>query len=121
MKIYTIGYLGRVYEDVLAIVQERQAILVDIRFSPGGDPRSIHLSYCLGERYAYVRELGNPNDTNGKPMALANPEAAVPAIRALLAKRPLILMCACRDLAQCHRKLAAEFLQRELGVDVEHL
>ena len=124
MKLYTIGY-GALRSNVqlAEIVDRLDAYLVDVRFSPMS--RNPHwtkpaLLSLFGDRYVACRELGNENFRGGA-IKLSDPPAAIARLRPLLAERPLVLMCACREVAVCHRQPAAELLAKEFGVEVAHL
>lgn len=122
-KLYTMGY-SHWSIDQLAIELERLgALLVDIRLNP----YSSRSEWCkealrtrFGKNYIWAGALGNRNYRGG-PIELAAPEKAIEPMRHHLATRPCVLMCACSDWQQCHRRQAATFLARALGATVEHL
>jgi hypothetical protein len=64
--------------------------------------------------------FGNVN-YNGRPLKFHAPDTATANISALLKKNLVILLCACKDVNTCHRKVAAEYLAEQLGVEVKHL
>jgi hypothetical protein len=122
-KLYTMGY-SHWSIDQLAIELERLgALLVDIRLNPyssRSEWRKETLRQRLGKGYIWAGALGNRNYRGG-PIELAAPEKAIEPMRRHLSERPCVLMCACSDWQQCHRRQAATFLARTLGVTVEHL
>ena len=84
--------------------------------------RKRRLAQLLGTRYQHVQALGNRNYKNGGPIELADYEAGKQAIAEILATgQSVILMCACKDVATCHRRTAAEQLAADLGVPITHL
>lgn len=123
--LFTIGYTGRTLDELAAIVQSHNATLVDTRFSPYS--RVPHwnggaLRQQFGDRYVWMgKTLGNVNYKNGGDIKLAAPDKAVAPIAALLAKQPVILMCACVDIDSCHRADVAEYLEDKLDCDTVHL
>jgi site-specific DNA recombinase len=123
--IYTIGYTGTRPEQLAATVHKLGAFLLDIRYNPRSRVpqwQGAAVRRLVGEaNYKHARELGNANYRNGGPIELADPDAAVPVVRAILAVRPVVLLCACKDWRICHRREAAEFLAERLGAAVEHL
>lgn len=126
--IYTIGYSGWTPGALKAAVDARGALLVDIRYSPRSrrpEWRTAALAGLWGEdvaqHYVWWRELGNVNYKNGGPIVLADPELALIPAATLLHWRPIVLLCACRDVATCHRLTAADYLSQALGAPVEHL
>jgi len=126
--IYTIGYSGWTPEALKAAVDARGALLVDIRYSPRSrrpEWRQEALRALWGEcridRYAWWKVMGNVNYKGGGPIQLLAPDLALPDARWWLAQRPIVLLCACRDVATCHRLTAADYLSHALGAPVEHL
>jgi uncharacterized protein (DUF488 family) len=119
-QVYTLGYTGRKLDGLKAIVQEKQAILFDIRFSPrsrnpvwnGGNLRQ-----AFGARYKHIRALGNAN-YRGNSVRIQDFDAGLRAIAE--SGRPVILMCACKDYGSCHRSVIATRL-RELGYVVTEI
>lgn len=112
---YTLGYLGRKLPEVIAILDERNAVLADIRLTPySRNPSFIRgvLERALGPRYVWIRALGNLNYKSGGPVELADYEAGKAALLAL--SGPAVLMCACRNYATCHRAVVAHRLMDEV-------
>ena len=120
-RFYTLGYLGRTLPEVAAILEERNAMLADIRLVPYSRNKAFIkavLERTLGPRYVWVRALGNLNYKTGGPVALADYTMGRTAILAL--DTPVVLMCACRDYGRCHRAVVAEALRAE-GFSVEEI
>lgn len=124
-KVYTLGYSGSAHEDLQAFMGATGAMLVDIRFSPRSrrpDWDGDALRLLVGqENYMHLQALGNRNYTNGGPVALDNVRAGVEALRPILERRSVILLCACSRLQQCHRWNAAIHVGSVLGAEIEHL
>ncbi len=123
--LYTLDYSGWTPQAIQTEAQARNAVVCDIRYSPASrHPQwtKRQLAQLLGARYQHVQALGNPNYKTGGPIELANYEAGKQAVAELLATgQSVILMCACKDLATCHRRTAAERLAADLGVPITHL
>jgi uncharacterized protein (DUF488 family) len=103
-EVYTIGYGGRTPAQLLGILEELDAVLFDIRFSPASmNPQwsRKQLSQVLGPRYVHVQALGNANYRNGGEIKLVDFDLGRKTIDASV--RPVVLMCACRDFRTCHR------------------
>jgi len=129
--IYTLGYSGWKPEAIKRVAERLGAIVLDVRASA----RSRRAAWTakgfaelLGDRYVRFREFGNRNYLDwDAPIELNDSAAGLARIRKLLGmfenawKRPVILLCACRDVTVCHRKVVAELLAAELGWPVEHL
>lgn len=122
--IYTFGYQGSTVEQLEAYQREHDALVVDIRYSP----RSRHPQWMkaalveeLGENYYWIQALGNVNYWSGGEIQLYQPEAGRRWIGRQLLHRNVILVCQCPDVETCHRKVAAEYLSRELGAPINHL
>ena len=108
--VYTMGYSGRKLDDVQRIVQELEAVLFDIRFSPRSRSpvwNGANLRRVLGARYQHIKAHGNRNYKGGA-ISVVDYEAGKAAIAR--SGRPEILMCVCRDCATCHRRTVADRL-----------
>jgi uncharacterized protein (DUF488 family) len=125
-KVYTFGYGGRAPQDIADIAASLGAAVLDIRMNPQSrrpEWNGGRLKVVLAEqgvRYAHIRALGNENYKGG-PIKLYQPDLGVRMVQELLNTQPVILLCACREVATCHRATAAELLQERLGVEVVHL
>lgn len=118
-KIYTIGYSGRTLTEVVNIVNELGATLVDIRLNPQSRRPEFNqdqLKAALGERYIHLPQLGNLNYNNGRAIEIANLRAGLATLSRL--STPAMLMCACRDYNACHRRVVAQAAV-EYGFTVE--
>jgi len=125
MTIYTLGYSGWRLEDVAVVVRELDALVVDVRFVPSSRMpgfRKESLAAALGDRYVWLKGFGNVNYQGGAP-TLADYEGATAELRRRLGPVPrnVILLCACRQVSVCHRKIVAEKLAAEWGGVVAHL
>ena len=121
--LYTFGYSGRQPEELQAQAEQLDAMVADIRFSPrsrvpqwsGG-----RLARLLGDRYHHLSALGNRNSKGG-PIELVDVEQGIDQIADRLAHQPVILLCVCRDVQKCHRRLVAETIVARYGVRLIHL
>jgi hypothetical protein len=117
--IYTAGYgAGWTPATLRDEVLRLGAVLWDIRYRPHSrrvewERAALRAQFDPGQ-YAHEPALGNPNYQGG-PIALAAPDRAVPAARRLLARCPIVLLCACANARTCHRSVAAAYLAREIG------
>lgn len=122
--VYSLGYQASTPEDLKTYVDELGALLVDIRYSPySRDARWTQkaLIELLGNRYLWLQDLGNLNYKRGGPIQLVHPANGAARLRPILEQQSILLLCACRSLETCHRKVAAEYLSQALGASVEHL
>lgn len=122
-SIYTLGYMYWTREKLAAELMRLGAKLVDIRYSPRSSRiewSKSELQAFFGQAYIHMPELGNVNYQGG-PVRLANPNKVIQPIERMLQEQPCILMCACGDWDQCHRRHAAQYFAQHLGVQVEHL
>jgi uncharacterized protein (DUF488 family) len=122
MIIYTIGYTGSSYEDLRRFIEATNSVLCDIRFSPLSRVpmwRYPVIAEAVGrDNYVYVRALGNLNYKNGREVELCNPQLGASTVEDIFAKgRNVILMCACRDVYECHRWDAARYVAYALATD----
>ena len=120
--LYTLGYSGWTPDAIQEAAQTHNAVVCDIRYAPVSRRppwRKPQLTQRLGARYQHVQALGNRNYKSGGPIALADYNTGKQAIVDILATgQAVILMCACKDLATCHRLIAAEQLAADLGVTI---
>jgi uncharacterized protein (DUF488 family) len=105
-KVLTFGYQGRRPQELLALADAEGAVVVDVRIKPwsrlpGWSQKA--LQELLGERYVWVRELGN-QDYKGTGVRLVDEEAGLAKVREMLESRPVILLCFESDETRCHRR-----------------
>lgn len=122
-SLYTFGYSGHQPEKLLALAEQLDAIVADVRFSPRS--RVPHwnggrLAKLLGDRYHHLPALGNRNYKGG-PIEIVDLEAGLAQVADLLAHQPIILLCVCAEVERCHRRLVAEAISARYGVSVTHL
>jgi uncharacterized protein (DUF488 family) len=121
--IYTFGYQGKRAVDLLAKLEQLDAVLCDVRLSPRSrwapEWNQKQLAALLGERYVHVPELGNVNYKGG-PVEIADLSTGLGTILDLAATRAVVLMCVCSKLCGCHRETIAEALH-ERSVETEEL
>lgn len=119
-KIYTTGYTGKKVEDLPAMLDLYEAVLVDVRFSPTS--RVVHwsgdyLASLLKKRYKHVSALGNREFRTGR-IAIQNLQLGMNVVKAM--KENAVLMCGCEKLHDCHRfPIYNEFLKE--GFEVAEL
>ena len=127
MRIYTLGYSGRTPEQVEWAALLRSAVLVDVRLRPRSrDPAwtAGRLRAALGDRYVHLRGFGNLNYRGDGPIRLADFAGALAELRDWLDRtggENVMLLCVCRDVETCHRRVVAERLAEALGGTIEHL
>lgn len=123
-QLYTIGYAGLSLEDVAQWVEDNDALLIDTRlrpYSPRPDWQKVAIGRRLGSRYQSVTALGNVNYKNGGPIQLQDEEAGIKVIMDALAERPVVLLCACKEVDECHRKVIAELVEQRTEMPTIHL
>jgi len=125
MVIYTMGYAGRRLGDVVDLAKHLNALIVDVRLVPSSRAPGFagaELEKALRGCYLWLPGFGNVNYRGG-PVLLADFYDAEAALRERLGPESanVILLCACRDVAKCHRKLVAEKLAKRWGCEVVHL
>jgi len=123
--VYSTGYLSGWTPDALAAaVAENGAVLCDIRFMPRSRVpgwNRAQLKRLIGAQYRHVKALGNQNYRGGE-IALVDLPGGLQQVEALLDEfDSVVLMCACRDLQRCHRRLVADEVGRQLGVATAEL
>ena len=123
--IYTVGYQSTRLEDLSRFLEERNAVVLDARFTPysraAPEWNGRNLGKVLGHRYQWVGEFGNKN-YKGNTIEISNFEAGLVKAKHQLDKgQSIVLLCCCWDVNECHRKVVADRLSQELGFDVEHV
>ncbi len=117
--IYTYGYTGATPADLKAYIDELDAYLIDVRYSPRSRVpqwRQEALRDLVGltehgrARYRHIIELGNANYNSDGPIELYAPAAGLREIAPYLAARPCILLCGCADWRSCHRRVVADLI-----------
>jgi rhodanese-related sulfurtransferase len=120
-RLFTTGYTGKKPDDLLALAELNDAVVVDIRKS--ADSRWPHwkgaaLADLLGGRYRHVPQLGNNNYKSGGQIVIADIEAGARIVLAI--RQPVIMLCACERDAHCHRRVVADALRAQ-GYEVREL
>jgi uncharacterized protein (DUF488 family) len=120
MKIYTTGYTGKAVEQLSALLDFYEAVLADIRFAP----HSRHLQWTknyltvlLKNRYRHVPSLGNRNYKTGG-IQIHNLELGIRLLESW--KENVVLMCACAELENCHRRVVKNEFERR-GFETEEI
>jgi hypothetical protein len=118
----TIGYAEKdATQRIDAFLAQPRTGLVDIRYSPrcrwNAQWNKSALQAKYGTRkYIHLPCFGNVNyHRPGQPISLANPrERLETVVNALLRGSSLMLLCACKDYEQCHRKTVYDLIMREV-------
>src|SRR5687768_10565080 len=117
--IYSLGYQGGDVARAQRMVLDGAALLIDIRFSPHSpnpDFTGPAFARRLGRGYVHLQSLGNVNYKTHGPIELLDESAGIREVISIVSTGLApILMCACRNYATCHRKLAAEKIAAALG------
>jgi uncharacterized protein (DUF488 family) len=127
MTIYTLGYSGWKIEDVEAVLDRLGAILVDVRmvprtrWQPQWNATVLHAR--LGDRYVWLREFGNRNYRGTfEQIEIADFPTGEQRLHEITSTgKAVVLLCGCRDVNVCHRKVVAEMLAATWNGDVIHL
>jgi uncharacterized protein (DUF488 family) len=121
-NFYTTGYTGKAVEQLPALLDFNDAILADIRFAPVSRHlqwTKNYLSLMLKDRYRHVAALGNRNyKMHGGAIQIHNLEIGIRLIQSW--ETNVILMCACAELENCHRRIVKNELERR-GLDVQEI
>jgi uncharacterized protein (DUF488 family) len=120
MKFFTTGYTGKAVEQLPALLRFHEAVLADIRFAPHSrhlEWRRDYLKLLLKNRYHHVSQLGNRLYQTGG-IQIHNLEIGIRLIESW--ETNVILMCACKDLENCHRRVVKTELEKR-GYEVEEI
>jgi uncharacterized protein (DUF488 family) len=126
-NLYTFGYGGKdvpALLDLLATLEPPKAIVVDTRYRPYSRNPTWAKGNLLGQldsQYLHLPELGNVNYKGEGDIKIADLDAGGDKVGALLQVAPVVLLCVCKDVQFCHRKVVGEALAERFGVDLIHL
>lgn len=122
--LYTFGYAKATVDDLQKLVQDKDWWLVDVRMNPRSRQAQWNMKALqgrIGENYLHVPAFGNKNYKSGGEIELADPDEGLRVVSELLASKPVILMCACATVQNCHRRVAAEYVVARREVELIHL
>ena len=137
MKFYTIGYGGRMPQEFVSLLAEREIqAIVDVRLRPDRSSMGCYskakdpakgiqgLLANAGIQYFSMVELGilfmDSEDWAEPYRRLLELAGALLTERLSRIPQPFCLLCAEKRVADCHRRLIAEYLVAR-GRQVEHL
>ncbi len=121
--LYTLGYAEpNATERLETLMAQPRTAIVDIRSVPysrwtaSWNRRTLMHKYGP-IRYHHVGELGNVNyNKPDLPIQLADPDVWVQkCVKSLQQGWSLVLLCACKDYEQCHRKTVYQLIQAALA------
>ncbi len=120
-QVFTIGYTGRTPGEIKQIVEARDALLLDIRYSTKSRHSRWTLPYLQAvfqDRYVHVQALGNVNYRQDGPIQILDYATGRDQIER--SPKPVVLMCACEKYQTCHRQVVAEMLRHD-GFEVQEI
>jgi uncharacterized protein (DUF488 family) len=112
-NFYTTGYTGKAVEQLPSLLDFYDAVLADIRFAPVSRHlqwTKNYLALMLKERYRHVAALGNRNYKTPGAIQIHNLEIGIRLIRSW--EKNVILLCACENLENCHRRIVKNELEK---------
>lgn len=117
-KIYTTGYSGKNVADLPVLLENLNAVLVDIRFTPQSQHlewRRDYLKLLLKNKYRHVSAFGNRSEKDDK-ITIHNFNLGLKVIESW--NENVVLICACEILEDCHRfVLMNELRKRDFEVE----
>lgn len=123
--VWTFGYQGWKVDDLKAVAERLDAVVVDIRLSANSKDASWarpNLQGRLGGLYLHVKALGNKNFRGDGPIELLSPASGMNVVREIVASgRSVILMCACWNFSACHRRVVSELVGQRLGMETREV
>jgi len=111
----TFGYTGKKIEELKAIVDQLDAVIIDCRFSPRSRNATWNQSNLIktfGDKYAWFQEFGNVNYKGG-PIALKDPIVGLKRAKGFQSN--IILLCMCKDYRKCHTKDVITILESDFN------
>lgn len=126
-KLFTTGYSieGWTSEKLHRVAREKNAIVLDIRFSPYSKVDSEwnrkSLQMVLGKDYLWCKALGNRNYKKGR-IEIHDPNAGIEMVESIFSRgKSVILLCTCPKLMSCHRYHVAQMLVECLQVTYQEI
>ncbi len=111
-KIFTTGYTGKDISNLKPLLETLDAMLIDIRFAPFSQVmhwRKVYLKALLGEKYRHIPNLGNRTFGEDK-ITIQNLNLGIETVLNLPFN--IVLMCACKKIENCHRRIIIEELHK---------
>jgi len=127
MIIYSIGYNAWSFYEFKSKVEDLgNPLIVDVRFSAKSfNPFWVksHLEKVFGKQYIHIKNLGNINYSNDKPIKISNLSKGCEELVDIMNKQGCncLLLCACEDVEKCHRKIVADHLVSIADFEIVHL
>ncbi len=104
-----------------ALADHPELILIDIRYTPESKNSQWTKSAFFkryGDRYIWLKDLGNINHKEPGKICIAQPEKGIATLQGLLKEHAVILLCGCPEYENCHRKSIIElYVQKQLASD----
>lgn len=126
--LYTAGYTSLAPEDLLDTAERLHALIVDVRLKPWSKWaekwNKPNLIESWKDRYLHIEALGNLNykgDMGKGVIMLKDVEEGTLRLAVLLKTQPLMILCACKDHATCHRATIAQEMIDRYNAGVVHL
>ncbi len=116
-KIYTTGFTGKDVADLPMLLENLDAVLADVRFTPFSKDfewRREYLKLLLKNKYRHVSAFGNrSHDENN--FTINNFNLGLKVIESW--NENVVLMCECAEFQKCHRfVLLNEFSKKDYQV-----
>jgi hypothetical protein len=123
IKFYTTSCAGKDINDLRPLLSARDAVLVDVRFSPASSEimswRQIYLKALLREKYRHLPQLGNRAFREKGRIQIQNLDLGIKVLVSF--RTNAVLMCECaEDSPVCHRLVIAQALKSK-GFETEEL
>jgi uncharacterized protein (DUF488 family) len=112
-KIYTTGFAGKDVADLPKLLENLDAVLADIRFTPFSKDfewRREYLKLLLKNKYRHVSAFGNRSNNENK-FTINNFNLGLKVIESW--NENVLLMCECAEFQNCHRSVLANELRKK--------
>ena len=123
-KIFMAGYRNFLSDQFRKIVDDLDAIIVDVRYNPYSYDPFWHIDMLSKEynnKYIHIRKLGNKTYKEKGKIEIVDLDEGCRIVTSLLINKNVILLCACEDINVCHRKVIAKALEDMLDIKPQEI
>ena len=124
-KIYTAGYNNFLSDQFKAKVDELNLTIMDIRYAPWSNQpfwTRKYLESTYQKKYTHLGNLGNRLYKKKDEIEIVDIEGGIEYLKRFVnAQMNFVLLCACPEYSECHRKYIIDELKKHINFIHEEL